>query len=102
MLRATSAELNQHAKVFLEQCWKHWKPGTLAPTRTEPMDTASLLFDISRTDNTDWLTAQREEVEANECLSDSDRMEIRAAIDERFSHLNRMALTKQATNGGAN
>ncbi len=59
------------------------------------MDTSALIFDISRTDNTDWLAARREEIEADVCLAEQERIELRAAIDERFSQLNLLALQKR-------
>ena len=55
------------------------------------MDSRSLQFDISRTDDADWLAQLREKVATNECYSDDDRQEISAAIDLRFSQLNLLA-----------
>ena len=59
------------------------------------MDPRALIFDISRTDDTEWLARLREDVEASECCAEDDRLEIRAAIDARFSQLNALALAKR-------
>ena len=58
------------------------------------METRSLIFDIQRTDDAEWLTQLREEAEAGGLYSEDDLAEIGAAIDLRFNQLNLRALSK--------
>jgi len=55
---------------------------------------SAILFDIQRTDDTEWLNRLREDVEASECYSEADKAEICEAINLRFSQLNLLALEK--------
>lgn len=64
------------------------------------MDTRTLIFDIQRTDDADWLTHLREDVDDELHYSDEDKAEIHDAINMRFSQLNLLALAKRKTTEG--
>lgn len=56
------------------------------------MDALSLIAQIQRSDDAEWLRDLREEVADDVELSEADRMEVESAIDRRFSQLNAMAM----------
>lgn len=59
------------------------------------MDPRATIFDISRTDDTEWLNLLREEVAEDAFASEDDKAEIVKAIDARCSQLNLLALEKR-------
>lgn len=63
------------------------------------MDPRTLIFDIQRTDDTNWLTQLREEVSEDVCYSEDDKAEISEAINLRFNQLNLLALSKNEMKG---
>ena len=64
------------------------------------MDTSTLIFDIQRTDDRDFLALLREEATDSLIYSEEELAAIYRAIDERFSQLNLLALEKNETTEG--
>lgn len=58
-----------------------------------------MIFDVQRSDDTDWLTEQRERVAEDDCYSEADKIEIQDAINQRFSQLNLLEMQKRSQAG---
>lgn len=64
------------------------------------MDLRTIIFDVQRTDDREWLRTVREEVTDSLIYSEEELVTIYRAIDERCSQLNLLEMEKQKPDAG--